>query len=695
LGVPAAPTPRRSRLRVVLFSGGRGSGALTTQLVANPRVELTVAINGYDDGASTGEIRRFLGDALGPSDFRKNASRLARTLGTAPESLIDLLDLRLDAAAGERSARETAEDLARAALTASSDDPHLQALTRLAAALPAQARQRVAERLERFAVELKSTDLPFNFSGCSVGNVVFGGAFLLAGRRFNDAVDDYSALLGLPVGMIENVTDGTDAFLVAIDADGRLLGSEEEIVDAKRRNRISDIFLIGSRPDAADLSPAAAADPAALARRLDARSAGVRMNPRLADAVRGADLIVYAPGTQHSSLFPSYLTPGLSKAIAENLTAIKLLVTNIQADAEITGSTAVDIIGRAVHYLKEKGQLSIPTPCLITHYLLNDPQQAESETPYVPLGRLESLEDPRLVRVSNYEEGVTGRHNAAKILGPFIDAFVARWEATERVAVLLYEADSATKVVQSILEMIRGGIRDLPVRIEIFHDGPAALEPSFVASLGVPVTRLDGSAAERDRQLRVAIERGRFDYVVLFESSGMYNGEDIANLASHLSLGRLDAVWGSRRLSVKDIHESYRLKYRHRSIVGAISYVGSHLLSLLYLALYGRYVSDTLSAARVVRASDALRLPGTLTDKLANQWLLSLLLRRRAEMFEVPVQFFSISPAQVRRTSPLDGLRAVGAVLAGRVRRLPAETTHADVEDARIAAESSRHAQIP
>jgi 2-phospho-L-lactate transferase/gluconeogenesis factor (CofD/UPF0052 family) len=32
-----------------------------------------------------------------------------------------------------------------------------------------------------------------------------------------------------------------------------------------------------------------------------------------------ADLIIYAPGTQHSSLFPSYLTPGISDAIAGNL----------------------------------------------------------------------------------------------------------------------------------------------------------------------------------------------------------------------------------------------------------------------------------------------------------------------------------------------------------------------------------------
>ena len=64
-------------LHVVLFSGGRGSAALSRQLVASPAVDLTIVINGYDDGASTGEVRRFLGDSLGPSDFRKNAGNLA------------------------------------------------------------------------------------------------------------------------------------------------------------------------------------------------------------------------------------------------------------------------------------------------------------------------------------------------------------------------------------------------------------------------------------------------------------------------------------------------------------------------------------------------------------------------------------------------------------------------------------------
>jgi hypothetical protein len=68
-------------------------------------------------------------------------------------------------------------------------------------------------------------------------------------------------------------------------------------------------------------------------------------------------------------------------------------------------------------------------------------------------------------------------------------------------------------------------------------------------------------------------------------------------------------------------------------------------------------------------------------------------------MFEVPVQFFSLSPAQVRRTSPLDGVRALAAVLGGRVRRFgrraPVDAAAtADAATTADAAKPSRAAQV-
>ncbi len=147
----------------------------------------------------------------------------------------------------------------------------------------------------------------------------------------------------------------------------------------------------------------------------------------------------------------------------------------------------------------------------------------------------------------------------------------------------------------------------------------------------------------------------------------MYRGEDIAVLASHLAIGRLDAVWGSRRLSARDIAESIRFRYQKTPLFGAISAVGSHVLSLACLFLYGRYISDTLSAVRVVRSEDALRLSVPLTHKHANEHLLARLLRRKAELLEIPVQFFPISPERVKRTSVGEGLRSLATLIAGRL----------------------------
>jgi hypothetical protein len=67
-----------------------------------------------------------------------------------------------------------------------------------------------------------------------------------------------------------------------------------------------------------------------------------------------------------------------------------------------------------------------------------------------------------------------------------------------------------------------------------------------------------------------------------------------------------------------------------------------------------------------------------LAHKFVNHYLLSTLLRRRAAMLEIPVQFFAISPDQVRRTSVADGFGAFFIAIRERMRRpavWPAEST--------------------
>ena len=67
------------------------------------------------------------------------------------------------------------------------------------------------------------------------------------------------------------------------------------------------------------------------------------INPAAVAALAEADVIVYGPGTQHSSLFPSYMTKGVAEAIAANMRADKVFIGNIHRDFDIQEDDASDL----------------------------------------------------------------------------------------------------------------------------------------------------------------------------------------------------------------------------------------------------------------------------------------------------------------------------------------------------------------
>ena len=143
-----------------------------------------------------------------------------------------------------------------------------------------------ADRLEAFIRELDTSGRSFNFDDCSVGNLVFAGCFLRNGRQFNSAVDDYCALVGLPAGVVENVTDGSNAYLVALGEGGGVLGSEEEIVGALGQNRIQEIYLIDRPLSEADRGQLKQGDTRGVVAFFESHRAEVAINPRLAEQAR-------------------------------------------------------------------------------------------------------------------------------------------------------------------------------------------------------------------------------------------------------------------------------------------------------------------------------------------------------------------------------------------------------------------------
>ena len=81
--------------RIVLFCGGRGSATIIRALLRRTDVELTLIVNAFDDGLSTGALRDFIPGMLGPSDFRKNLSYLFGNYSQAQYALKSLMEYRL------------------------------------------------------------------------------------------------------------------------------------------------------------------------------------------------------------------------------------------------------------------------------------------------------------------------------------------------------------------------------------------------------------------------------------------------------------------------------------------------------------------------------------------------------------------------------------------------------------------------
>ena len=86
-----------------------------------PQVELSLLVNAYDDGLSTGALRRFIPDMLGPSDFRKNLSTLLDLHSNEQYALQHFLEYRLPDDFGEAEATQLAAYVRPA--TAASDLP--------------------------------------------------------------------------------------------------------------------------------------------------------------------------------------------------------------------------------------------------------------------------------------------------------------------------------------------------------------------------------------------------------------------------------------------------------------------------------------------------------------------------------------------------------------------------------------------
>jgi 2-phospho-L-lactate transferase/gluconeogenesis factor (CofD/UPF0052 family) len=299
-------------MNVVIFTGGNGNANLIKHLKDLSYVNLSLLINGYDDGLSTGVIRSANEGMLGPSDYRKNFTYILDDFTDYNRNVKKLFEHRL-------SEEETRNLL-------HNPDDLIKKLIQEDYPLDRRSENFISRYFEFGSQKL--LNFTHNFSvlnGFSVGNIIIGGIYAET-KDFNLSLYLLTTQFELTAKII-NISTADDSKLVAFDEAGHFLANESDIVNYKGNNPLSDFYLLPlDELNALDMQSNFEKE------EIERISIIPSVSKEAIKALKEADLIIFGTGTQFSSLLPSYR---ICKNSILKSKAQKVLLVNNNYDNDI------------------------------------------------------------------------------------------------------------------------------------------------------------------------------------------------------------------------------------------------------------------------------------------------------------------------------------------------------------------------
>ncbi len=661
----------KTKINLVLFSGGSGTQSITEALLKHPQISLRILINAYDDGHSTGRLRRFIPGMLGPSDVRKNINRLMPVTERCQQALRSISDYRLPVGI----AREDALDFidgCRAGQPGRMPEKLMRDFDALTVAQSRRLASLLTSFVDFFHAEERS-GRTFDFTDCAIGNLLFAGCYLQEGRDFNRTIRAFSHFYEVSPDVLLNITEGENLFLVAEKENGAVVLSEAAIVAAQDSARISELFLLDE--DTYWKRVENAAEPPEGWRGLFKAANHIpRLNAAAAQALEEADVIVYGPGTQHSSLFPSYMTDGVAEAIAANKRADKIFVGNIHRDFDIQEDDANDLARKLLHTLSRGGQIRVNWLDVVSHFFVQRTDDTSlSKAKYVPFDEDHFTFPLETVKARDWESQ-EGRHSGGYVVDELHQIIQARIDVELQrvhhmvsiVVPVLNEERTIEEVLRSLIAL---DFQSLGLTKEIIVvDGASTDRTAEIARSvnTVRVFRLDRQLG-RGAALRLGIEKARGNIVAFFPGDNEYHPNDLYAVVGGVVRSKFRVVLGSRAGKCTNLSERLMQIYENRRILYLTSKYGGMLLSVLTLLLYNRYVSDVLSSVKAFEThllrsldlrSNGIDLETEIVAKLS---------RKREYMFELPVDYKPRSRSAGKKITARDGIKAILALFRYRV----------------------------
>lgn len=664
----------KAQINVVLFSGGSGTHSITEALMRHSQIRLRILINAYDDGHSTGRLREFIPGMLGPSDVRKNINRLMPVTERSQKALKVISDERL--AVG--ISREDALDLVEALSRGNRDKmpgKFASAYKDLSIGVAGRLRKFLEEFLN-YLKEQEAVGRTFDFTDCAVGNLLFAGCYLEQGRDFNQAMKAFAEFYEVSPDILLNVTLGENLFLVAEKEDGTVLRNEADIVAAQSQARITELFLIDEAIYREQAARSGLSDEE-LAQQVRRAARIPQLNEDARRAIAEADLIIYGPGTQHSSLFPSYMTVGVAQAIAANGNADKVFIGNIHRDLDIQQDDINDLARKFMVAMNAPNPLTgaaeVRWEDVVTQFFVQSAEAANDEAKYIPFDPAKFPYPLETVRLRDWELN-DGRHAGGFVMEELQQIVQARIDIElERfhhmVTIIVPVLNEERKLGEVLRDLTALDFQDLDLTKEILVvDGGSTDRTREIArSLrNVKLLEVSGPGRGRGAALRLGVEKARGNLVVFYAGDGEYRTKDLRDVVISLSRSPYRAVFGTRAVKIKSLSDQLKKIYQGNLRLYLTSKYGGILLSVATLLLYNRYVTDILTSLKAFDAQLLKSLALECDGRDLDSEIVAKLAHAGEFMLELPVEYVPRLHSEGKKITLGDGLSALWALFKYR-----------------------------
>jgi len=615
-------------MKIVVFSGGRGCTNIIKALISQTDLDLTIVVNAYDNGKSTGRIRSYIPGLLGPSDIRKNVSLLLECYNSL--QLANFLEYRMNSNLQRLPMLEF--------LQLSNPNDFIS--------LSFEQYKSIESALSFFdKYQLNCGDM-FDTFDCPIGNVILASLFLQHNDDFNSAITKYQEIF-LPKSVIKsqrarilNVTDGENLYLIARATSGEIFLNEAEIVVNENKEIIREIALV-SDFDKNSLKSA---------------FNNVRKpNPNqvVLQSLKDMDLLIYGPGTQASSLLPSYLTSRILDEIGKNLTAKKIFISNLIPDYDDPVS---NVISRLETFF-QLGNLIVPEfirKDLVTNVF------SELNLSEIPKGLIES-NFPGITFQTDDWLVESNKHLGSAIVRQISKSCDRKFRYKPGlISIIVYgdisfgNADNYSRIIESLKSNIELDFELIMLSSNVENKNSIRVKYATESNNEIH------NKIKFVESIQESMLKSRGDVIALINSLQLYNLSDLAvGIRLLINNERSHFLLGSRNLRIFDLKEQIRSAYPTQPFRGFISYWGSLIISVSFLIRYRRFITDPLSGIKIFRKLDTNGADLEIIAKDIDVNLIKYFIKA-----ELPIQQFDIefNPNQLNnsnRHSIIGGLKSL------------------------------------